>query len=268
MCDVSPAGARVHGRAGACARVDRRVARAQLDVAHQRRLQRVVRLGRSQAAHARGADGRADVQRAPDRARAQGTRSGGRLEVHPGRPTIAAGSSAAFPEDPSPVTLANIVKAIAAFERTLVSGDSPLDRYLYRDDKSAMSAAALRGMKAFFSSRLEVWRVSRVVQSLGPRRLRRRAQGWPECRARVPQHGSLRRRRTRRVSADRSRPVRRHQSEDRHGPIPRADAAQYRRDGALHARRQRGRRSTPRSATTRPAASEARSEATGCVGSC
>jgi len=61
---------------------------------------------------------------------------------------------AAFPDDPSPVTLPNIVKAIAAFERTLVSGDSPLDRYLYRDDKSAMSAPALRGMKAFFSDRL------------------------------------------------------------------------------------------------------------------
>ena len=49
---------------------------------------------------------------------------------------------------------ANIVKAIASFERTLVSGDSPLDRYLYRDDKSGMSAAALRGMTAFFSKRL------------------------------------------------------------------------------------------------------------------
>ena len=34
-----------------------------------------------------------------------------------------------------------------------VSGDSPLDRYLYRDDKTAMSAAALRGMATFFSSR-------------------------------------------------------------------------------------------------------------------
>lgn len=60
----------------------------------------------------------------------------------------------AFPDDAAPVTLANIVKAIAAFERTLVSGDSPLDRYLYRDDKSAMSPAALRGMKMFFSTRL------------------------------------------------------------------------------------------------------------------
>ena len=61
---------------------------------------------------------------------------------------------AAFPGEHAPVTLGNIVKAIAAFERTLVSGDSPLDRYLYRDDRRAMSAAALRGMTAFFSSRL------------------------------------------------------------------------------------------------------------------
>ncbi len=61
---------------------------------------------------------------------------------------------AAFPDDETPVTLGNVVKAIAAFERTLVSGDSPLDRYLYRDDRSAMSEAALRGMKAFFSPRL------------------------------------------------------------------------------------------------------------------
>jgi cytochrome c peroxidase len=61
---------------------------------------------------------------------------------------------AAFPGDAAPVTLANIVKAIAAFERTLIAGDSPLDRYLYRDDKSAMPPAALRGMNLFFSQRL------------------------------------------------------------------------------------------------------------------
>jgi cytochrome c peroxidase len=61
---------------------------------------------------------------------------------------------AAFPGEAAPVTLPNIVKAIAAFERTLVSGDSPLDRYLYRDDKSGMSPPALRGMKLYFSDRL------------------------------------------------------------------------------------------------------------------
>ena len=60
----------------------------------------------------------------------------------------------AFPGEASPVTLPNIVKAIASFERTLVSAGSPLDRYLYRDDRSAMSRQALRGMKLYFSDRL------------------------------------------------------------------------------------------------------------------
>ena len=48
--------------------------------------------------------------------------------------------AAAFFGEKSPLVFGNIVKAIAAFERTLVSGDSPLDRYLYRDDRAALSA--------------------------------------------------------------------------------------------------------------------------------
>src|SRR3954447_12593023 len=60
----------------------------------------------------------------------------------------------AFPGDPSPVSLVNIVRAIAAFERTLLSADSPFDRYLYRDDRAAIPEPAVRGMKLFFSERL------------------------------------------------------------------------------------------------------------------
>ena len=71
-----------------------------------------------------------------------------------GRPQDDARFRAAFPADADPVTLANIVRAIAAFERTLVSADSPFDRYLYRDDRSAISPQAVRGMKLFFSDRL------------------------------------------------------------------------------------------------------------------
>jgi cytochrome c peroxidase len=62
--------------------------------------------------------------------------------------------AAAFPGEADPVHLPNIVKAIAAFERTLISGDSPFDRYLYRDDKQAIPEAARRGMTLFFSRRL------------------------------------------------------------------------------------------------------------------
>ncbi len=60
----------------------------------------------------------------------------------------------AFPHEPVPLSLSTIVKAIAAFERTLISGNSPLDRYLYRDDRTALSGAQLRGMRLFFSERL------------------------------------------------------------------------------------------------------------------
>jgi cytochrome c peroxidase len=59
----------------------------------------------------------------------------------------------AFPNDPSPISLSNVRKAIACFERTILSGDSPYDRYVWKDDRSGMSDAALRGMALFFSDR-------------------------------------------------------------------------------------------------------------------
>lgn len=49
-----------------------------------------------------------------------------------------------------PVTIDNIAKAIASYERTLVTPNSPHDRYM-KGDKKAMSPAALRGMAKFQS---------------------------------------------------------------------------------------------------------------------
>jgi cytochrome c peroxidase len=63
--------------------------------------------------------------------------------------------AAAFPEQRQPVSVASMVRAIAAFERTLLSGGSPYDRYTYRDELDALSLSAKRGMKLFFSERLE-----------------------------------------------------------------------------------------------------------------
>ncbi|HXW06139.1 MAG TPA: MbnH family di-heme enzyme, partial [Vicinamibacterales bacterium] len=71
-----------------------------------------------------------------------------------GNPADVDAFRAAFPGVEPAVSLDHIVKAIASFERTLVSGESPLDRYLYGDERGAMSPAALRGMKLFFSDRL------------------------------------------------------------------------------------------------------------------
>ena len=60
---------------------------------------------------------------------------------------------ASFPGEVQLVTYPNIVKAIAAFERTLISGNSPYDRY-QRGDVTALSASARRGMDLFFSDRI------------------------------------------------------------------------------------------------------------------
>ncbi len=49
---------------------------------------------------------------------------------------------------PNPVTIENIARAIAAFERTLLSGDSPFDRFMAGDPK-AISEAAKRGWELF-----------------------------------------------------------------------------------------------------------------------
>lgn len=48
------------------------------------------------------------------------------------------------------VTKEGIAKAIAAFERTILSGDAPYDRFK-AGDTSALSPAAQRGMKVFFN---------------------------------------------------------------------------------------------------------------------
>ncbi|MDJ0700470.1 MAG: di-heme enzyme [Woeseiaceae bacterium] len=60
----------------------------------------------------------------------------------------------AFPTDADPHSVLNVVRSISAFVRTIISYDSPYDRYL-AGDESAMTAAAERGMELFFSERLE-----------------------------------------------------------------------------------------------------------------
>jgi len=50
---------------------------------------------------------------------------------------------------PGPATLGKVEKAIASFERTLISGNSPFDKYEYGGDKKALSAAAIRGLQVF-----------------------------------------------------------------------------------------------------------------------
>ncbi len=60
----------------------------------------------------------------------------------------------AFPGEANPVSLDNIVKAIANFSRTMLSYRTPFDRFA-AGDSSALSDSAQRGMALFNSDRLE-----------------------------------------------------------------------------------------------------------------
>ncbi len=50
---------------------------------------------------------------------------------------------------PGPITYEMVEKSIASFERTLISGNSPFDRYFYGGDKTALSDSAERGLEVF-----------------------------------------------------------------------------------------------------------------------
>jgi cytochrome c peroxidase len=63
--------------------------------------------------------------------------------------------AAAYPDEADPVSWDTVVRALASFSRTLISGDSPFDRAAYGGQTDALSPAALRGADLFFSERLE-----------------------------------------------------------------------------------------------------------------
>ncbi|MCP4364120.1 MAG: cytochrome-c peroxidase [Planctomycetes bacterium] len=47
------------------------------------------------------------------------------------------------------ITIDNIAQAIAAYERTLLSGNSPFDRFMYAGDEKALSDEAKKGLAVF-----------------------------------------------------------------------------------------------------------------------
>jgi cytochrome c peroxidase len=72
------------------------------------------------------------------------------LQADPG---YTAAFGAAYPQESQAVTFDNLVKAIAAFERTLIYGNSPFDRYVFGGEHDALSARAKHGMELFYSPR-------------------------------------------------------------------------------------------------------------------
>lgn len=61
---------------------------------------------------------------------------------------------AAWPDRADPFSIETVTQSIAAFQRTLISGDAPVDRYRH-GDRDALSASARLGQALFFSERLE-----------------------------------------------------------------------------------------------------------------
>jgi cytochrome c peroxidase len=54
-----------------------------------------------------------------------------------------------FGISPAQISTQYLVVALSSYERTLLSGDSPFDRFFYKGDRNAISPAALRGFELF-----------------------------------------------------------------------------------------------------------------------
>ncbi len=54
-----------------------------------------------------------------------------------------------FGVEPGGITIDHVVKAIASFERTVISGDCSFDRFMYGGDKTALSESAQRGLELY-----------------------------------------------------------------------------------------------------------------------
>ena len=64
----------------------------------------------------------------------------------------------AFPADPDRFTVKNVTRALASFERSIISARSPYDRYHYGGDHGAVPESAKRGEILFFSQPLSCFR--------------------------------------------------------------------------------------------------------------
>ena len=72
------------------------------------------------------------------------------VEQLAGIPGYVAAFKAAFPGDALPVTQANVEKAIAVFEATLITPNAPFDKYL-TGDASALSNTQQQGLRLFMN---------------------------------------------------------------------------------------------------------------------
>lgn len=86
----------------------------------------------------------------------------------------------AFPSQRKPISIRNAAKAIAVFERRLISYRSPYDDMVYRGKHDALNESAQRGMHLFFSERLACASCHSGFNFSGPVRLAGAPHGQPE----------------------------------------------------------------------------------------
>jgi cytochrome c peroxidase len=80
--------------------------------------------------------------------------------------TYSAQFAAVFPNEALSMDVA--IKAIAAFERTLISGRSAFDRFVFDDERTALSESARRGMTLFYSARVGCVQCHSGINFSGP----------------------------------------------------------------------------------------------------
>jgi cytochrome c peroxidase len=61
--------------------------------------------------------------------------------------------ASAFPDQQDRISVPNVAKAIACFERSIISANSPYDRYHFGDEDNAVSTEAKHGEELFFSEK-------------------------------------------------------------------------------------------------------------------
>ena len=90
------------------------------------------------------------------------------LESLESQPAYRESFARAFPDEAAPVSIGSLVRALASFERTLISGRSPFDRYLFDDERTALDESAKRGMALFFSGRIGCVQCHSGINFSGP----------------------------------------------------------------------------------------------------
>lgn len=71
------------------------------------------------------------------------------LQIVRSDPDYAAAFQAVFGKSGDQITMTEVTRAIAAFERTIISGNSPFDRFYFGGESEALTAAQKRGFDIF-----------------------------------------------------------------------------------------------------------------------